>query len=52
MWLIKTLWRISLLITLLSVAWLIYFANLSVHSNPSEGTFDVVAGSRFRSVSQ
>ena len=50
--LIKTLWRISLLITLLSVAWLIYFANLSVHSNPSEGTFDVVAGSRFRSVSQ
>jgi len=50
--LIKTLWRISLLITLLSVAWLIYFANLSVYSNPAEGTFDVEAGSRFRSVSQ
>jgi UPF0755 protein len=52
MLLIKIIWRISLLITLLSIAWLIYFANLPIRSTPNEGTFDVEAGSRFRSVAQ
>ncbi len=50
--LIKTLWRISLLITLLSVTWFIYFANLSVHSNLRAGILHLVFGSRFSSVSQ
>jgi UPF0755 protein len=52
MHLIKFIWRISILIVLVSLSWLLYFANLTVHCNPSEGTFDVEAGSRFRSVSQ